>query len=238
MTVTLIGTSSACATWNWNDSGHLQIAHMAGIHTGDLIMALLGNHNTGGDGFVQDSGMPAVTDLFLHSYPNPGNGGTLQWKYWTHTAGDPDPWGWTCASILDLGVVLAFRTDGAAITNDTYTIADHHNLSTSATSPITCAANRFLVACWYTQSGGITTNLDFAGAADTRTIINVADPGTLRQLQCVAMQNAPSSGTFTATATLQQGVDTCAYMTSWVGTLKHEAPCFPATGVGQIIRYI
>ena len=231
----MIGSSLGCAQTNWNDSGVLSIAKPSGVQSGDLIMALLGNHGDSnvGAGFTQGGGMPAVTDLFLHSWPHPGVGGTLQWKYWTAAGTDPDPYTWSCADILDLGVVLAFHTDGTAITPDLFSAKDNAATTTSPTTAVVGAANRFCVACWYTQSGGVT--VDFTGDTSMVTTLEALSAGTLRQVELVQVANSPV-GSFTKTATASQAIDSCAYMTTWVGTLVPN-PCFPDTFIPRITRY-
>lgn len=228
MTVTLVGSS-----WNWNDSAHLQIAQPTGVQAGDLIMAVLGNQadSNVGAGFVQDAGMPAVTDLTIASYPHPGNGGTFQWKYWTYAITDPDPYGWTCAAILDLGVVFALRSDGAAITYDADVRAYTANSTTSTTGSLTGVANRFAVGAWYTQSGGITTDWIVDPTMDL--IRTAVDGGTLRQTMTVGISNAPV-GAYTKTSHLTVQQDSSTQLAQWVGTYKPPAtaPLLPVLGVG------
>ncbi len=232
MRVCLVGSS-----FGWNDSGNLSVAQPAGIQVGDMVMALLANQANSdvGAGFSEKAGMPAVNNLFLHSYPRPGVGGTLQWKYWTAAATDPDPYTWSCVAILDMGTVVVFRTDGGSITPDAHTTKDNANTTTHPTNSLTPAASTFAVGCWSTASGGLT--VDWTGDSSMTTLQNNADPGTLRQTMIVQASASPV-GAFTKTATLSQAQDACAYMTTWTGNPvgPQITPC-PFAPLGQIIRY-
>lgn len=219
MSVTLVGTS-----WNWNDSGHLQIAQPAGLQAGDLVIAALANHadSNVGAGFVQDAGMPAVTDLFLNTYPHPGVGGTMQFKYWTYALTDPAIYGWTCAAILDIGAVAGFRPSAGSVSPVTHSTTTHAATTSSTTSAVTGAASEFGVGIWYTATGGGT--VVWTGDPSDCTILNITSPGTL-PLTMLVTTILNVSGTFTKTATTNASTDSLANMTVWTGDLVN--PCVP-----------